>query len=216
MAFTLEQLDFLNLRLGVAIPPAFIENKRREQEFKKRSAEIAARWDEMKQRSDGHEIQELYQRAGMLAGKDKNFAEALKLLDETEHRLAQPDVPPEPALPVWQQAKETVDAQLNVLYDKLKSFGVPVLEQAASQIEEVLGNYRTKMVVALTNYDNAAGPARDKARAQALEVVASYQEGLANDKHVIAADSNPFGVNVTIRETLGAAFSTLNQQLTPN
>ena len=47
MPFTLQQLDFLSVHVGVAIPPAFIENKRLEEQFKNRSAEIAARSDEI-------------------------------------------------------------------------------------------------------------------------------------------------------------------------
>jgi hypothetical protein len=118
------------------------------------------------------------------------------------------------ALPVWQEAKEAVDAQLGQLYDKLKRAGIPVFVTAANQIEGVLAGYRTGLVKALTEYDGASGGAKEKARANALQVVADYQARIPKDKHIIAADTNPFGVTVTARETLGAALAGLSKQLT--
>src|SRR6266436_249543 len=98
MPFTLEQLDFLSVHVGVAIPPAFIENKRRAEEFKKRSAEITSRSDEMKQRRDGGALDELLKQARAAAG-GKDFAAGLKLLDQIESTLAIPEAPPPPPQP---------------------------------------------------------------------------------------------------------------------
>ena len=42
MPFDLDQLEFLRVSVGVAIPPEFLENKRREVEFKTRQEKIAA------------------------------------------------------------------------------------------------------------------------------------------------------------------------------
>jgi len=118
------------------------------------------------------------------------------------------------ALPVWQEAKEAVDVQLGQLYDKLKREGIPVFVTAANQIEGVLASYRTGLIKALTEYDIASGDAKEKARANALQVVADYQARIPQDKHIIAADTNPFGVTVSARETLGAALAGLSKQLT--
>jgi len=118
------------------------------------------------------------------------------------------------ALPVWQEAKEAVDAQLGQLYDKLKREGIPVFVTAANQIEGVLASYRTGLVKALAEFDGASGGAKEKARANALQVVADYQARIPKDKHIIAADTNPFGVQVSARETLGAALAGLSKQLT--
>lgn len=122
-------------------------------------------------------------------------------------------VPGAPASPVWQTAKEKVDAQLNGLYGVLKKVGLPVLDQAASQIEKVLSNYRTKLVAALMDYDKATGEAKEKAREKALKLVGSYQSEIPKDAHVIAADENPFGVKLNVRATLGAALKRLHKQL---
>jgi len=92
MPFTLEQLDFLGAHLGVAIPPAFIENKRLEEQFKKRSDAIAARSDEIKQRRYGAALAQLFKQA-TAAARGKDFAAGLKLLDQLESDLAVPDAP---------------------------------------------------------------------------------------------------------------------------
>ncbi len=109
MPFTLEQLNFLSVHVGIAIPPAFIENKRRAEEFKKRSAEMTARSDEMKQRRDGGTLEELFKQAtAAAAGKD--FAAGLKLLDQVESTLAIPEAPPPPPPPPEPKAPKPADA----------------------------------------------------------------------------------------------------------
>ncbi len=185
--------------------------------FRKRAAGIKARSGEMTQRNDGAKLKDLFDQAAIAAAGD-DFAAAMNLLIQVEAGLSAPDAPPPPpptpsALAVWRDAKDAVDAQCGQLYDKLKRVGLPVLIEAANQIENVLGGYRTKLVVALTNFDGAAGDAKEKARTAAIEVIGAYQDSIPNDIHVIAADSNPFGVQVTIRETLGAALNRLRQQL---
>jgi hypothetical protein len=214
MPFTLEQLDFLGVHLGVVIPAEFIENKRRAEEFKTRRETVGA---EAGGKPDGWpskaKFETLLKRADD-AAEQNQFAPALKLLDEAQQLLHQPDsAAMPPALPVWREAKDVVDAQLDLLYGKLKRVGLPVFEQAANQIEGVLAGYRTSLVAALTEYDGAAGDAKEAARAKALKVVLSYQENIPKDKHIRAADNNPFGVEVTICDTLGAALAGLNQQL---
>lgn len=117
-----------------------------------------------------------------------------------------------PALPVWQQAKDTVDAQLNGLYDALKRTGIPGLIAFADQIENTLTKFRVGLVTALTAYDQAVGPAKQKPRAVALAVISSFRSTLANDDRVLAADTNPF-VPVTIRPIVSKALDRLQKQL---
>lgn len=119
----------------------------------------------------------------------------------------------DPAAQVWTDAKEAVDRQLNGLYSVLRKTGLPVLGQVADEIENVLGGFRTGMVAALMEYDRSQGPARETARQTALKVVADYRARLPADKHVIAADTNPFGVAISIRDTLGRALASLEQRL---
>ncbi len=116
-------------------------------------------------------------------------------------------------LPVWQQAKDAVDAQLNGLYDALKRTGIPGLIEFADQIEATLGKFRVGLITALTQYDQASEAAKDKLRSAALATISNYRTMLASDDRVVAADTNPFGVPVTVRAILGQALDQLQQQL---
>jgi hypothetical protein len=118
-----------------------------------------------------------------------------------------------PVVRVWSDAKDQVDRQLNALYDVLRQTGIPVLTEVAGQIESVLENYRVGLISALMEYDGAGGAVKEKARIAALSTVNQYQTRLANDAHVTAADTNPFGVAVTVRTTLGAALTALQGRL---
>lgn len=123
---------------------------------------------------------------------------------------------PKPAIsPIWNQAKETVDGQLNQLYATLKKGALPILDQAAEMIETTLAGYRTGLTTALMSYDAAPAADKEPARIQALKIIADYKMRMPADKHVIGAESNPFGVPVTIRATIGAALSQLEERLAP-
>jgi hypothetical protein len=119
----------------------------------------------------------------------------------------------QPALRVWSDAKDQVDQQLTALYGVLKQTGIPVLAKVAGQIESVLDSYRVGLITALMDYDQSNGPAKEAARAKALSAVKRSQATLSTDAHVTAADTNPFGVQITARTTLGAALATLQTQL---
>jgi hypothetical protein len=119
----------------------------------------------------------------------------------------------QPVVRLWGGAKDAVDQQLGALYTKLRKTGLPVLGKVADEIEAVLGNFRVGLTTALMNYDAATGPKREAARIAALKMVEDYKSRLATDKHVIAADTNPFGVQVTARTTLGKALDTLSARM---
>ena len=132
------------------------------------------------------------------------------------HKTTAPDGGPGAAIPtvrIWNDAKDRVDQQLNVLYGVLNKTGIPVLAEVAGQIEGALENYRVGLIDRLMDYDSAAGATKEKARAAALSAVAQYQKTLADDPYVKVADTNPFGVGVTARTTLGAALADLQGQL---
>ncbi len=124
-----------------------------------------------------------------------------------------PAAAPRATLAIWQEAKDAVDGQLAALYATLRQTGIPVLGIVADETEKVLAAFRTRLTTALMNFDRAAGDAKEKARAAALEVASAYQTEIPVDKHGIGADTNPFGVTVTIRDTLGGALATLRRAL---
>ena len=90
MPLSLEETNLLIAVLGIKVPPAVLEQKALEEKFRKREAEVAARRGEMQPRSDGAKLQALFNQTGTVA-KGKEFAAALKLLDQVEAGLAMPD-----------------------------------------------------------------------------------------------------------------------------
>jgi hypothetical protein len=156
-----------------------------------------------------------------LFARQKNFSQANAVLAELAPVLkkALAGGAPDGASPagkpqeVWQQARDQVDGQLNALYGQLRKTGIPELGTIADAIENTLKNYRVRLTVALTEFEQATGEAKEKARSRALQTVAAYQKEIPADKYVIGADTNPFGIKVNIRETLGRALQTLSQAL---
>lgn len=118
-----------------------------------------------------------------------------------------------PAMAVWNDAKDAVDTRLNALFGVLRKIGLPELDKAADAIGSVLEGYRTGLTKALMNYDAAPAGRKDAARSAALIVVEDYKTRVPADKHVIAADNNPFDIQVDARATLGAALDQLRQRL---
>jgi hypothetical protein len=119
----------------------------------------------------------------------------------------------ESELRLWQNAKDAADAQLNKLYDVLRSSGLPILGEAASDIESTLEGFRVGLVGPLLALERATGPAREQARVAAAKSVASARARLASDPRVIAADTNPFGVSVSVGSILGRALEQLETRL---
>jgi hypothetical protein len=98
MPFTVDQLDFLGVHVGVAIPPDFVENRRNEEKFARRVGEVGGRDGEMKSRFDGAKLEDLFKQA-KTAAEGNDFKGALDLLDQVEIGLSAPDLPPPPVNP---------------------------------------------------------------------------------------------------------------------
>src|SRR5690348_4746112 len=111
MSYTAAQLNFLQAHIGVIIAPAFLENKRRAQEFKQRLEKVTSdgagkppEWS-FRSRFDG-----LLRGAGENAGKQK-FDVALQLLGQAEEVLQQPEPPPQPPGPPAEAGAAEVTAE---------------------------------------------------------------------------------------------------------
>jgi hypothetical protein len=128
---------------------------------------------------------------------------------------AAPRPPPLPspvkAISVWQTAKDAVDDQLRALSDKLRTAGIPTLIAVSDEVETLLSQVRVGLVAALLEYDGA--PADPKRRDAALSAIAASSDWLASDARVRAVDTNPFGVTVSARATLGAALRRLQRDV---
>ncbi len=114
---------------------------------------------------------------------------------------------------LWVKVTDEADRQLKELYEMLRAPRHTVLAAAAERIESALSSYRTGLTSALLEYDHATGPGRDTARQNALRTVITSKANIAIDKYVIAAETNPFGVSVSVRAAWDAALDLIKQRL---
>lgn len=167
MSYTIAQLDFLQAYVGVAIAPAFLENKRRAEEFKQRLEKVtsagagkAPEWS-FRSRFDG-----LLRGAGENANKQK-FDVALQLLGQAEEVLQQPEPPPQPPQPspepgdseVTAEEMETLfeqdpDVLLQREWARMKSSLLPTLQEAAQKETPVKATL-VKILLDLVNLEKA-------------------------------------------------------------
>ena len=115
----------------------------------------------------------------------------------------------------WREASDAVDSQITRLQGALKNSGDEDLEEIAEfGLNGVTGNFKTPLMAALLNIDGAGNPdALKKAAGNAGTVIKGFRQHLDSDESVEACDDNPFGVKVTIRQTLSGALTQLEQAL---
>lgn len=108
----------------------------------------------------------------------------------------------------WHAAKDTVDTQLRTLSGRLRQSPTPEVNSVADQVETLLSPLRVKLVAALFEYQKA--PSDTRARDAALGAIADAQAWLTSDGRVQAIDANPWGVSVSIVDTVGTALRKLH------
>ena len=116
---------------------------------------------------------------------------------------------------MWRDAKEATDQALNQLAGKLQATGDPDLVRIAEYGLFGIGGGRGINVAlnrALLEYGAAAPERRQNAARQVRKAVAAYRDALGGEG-VRLIDSNPFGVNVAMRNRLGTALDRIEHAL---
>lgn len=113
-------------------------------------------------------------------------------------------------LAIWREAKEDVDAAIAALAGRLRATGDPDLERIAEfGLYGLTDGEGVKLMAALREVEaNPSG-----AGAKLAKAIDTYRAFLAQSEVVTLIDSNPFGVTVSMRATLGRALNELQQQL---
>lgn len=118
----------------------------------------------------------------------------------------------EPLLPLWLDAKDAVDGRLGRLQGALRGFGDPDLDRIAEfGLNGITGRASVGLMVALREAD--APGADGRARGKLAQAVAAYRSFLTENDAVRLIDDNPFGVDVAVQATLGAALATIERRL---
>lgn len=197
--------------------------------FKTRLAALVPQIKQAVGTTAGDEARLKVSNAGIFARKN-DYVQANALLDEAVRMLASASVAQQPSAdaassvkpPVdwvtakarWQEASETIDGQIAKLQSALRNSGTEeLIEIAEFGLNGVTGNFKVPLMAAIRNVDGAATGDRTKVISSALKVIKGFQNHIDSDEGVLVVDENPFGVPVTIRETLGAALGQLASAL---
>ena len=111
-------------------------------------------------------------------------------------------------LPIWLEAKEAVDADIGKLQDALRAEEDEDLDQIVEYgLYGATEGQTVRLMAALREADSGAPAGLSKV----IGAVHDYQAFLDGAPIVDLLESNPFGVSVPLRKTLGAALSELER-----
>ena len=171
--------------------------------------------------------------AAEMAAK-KDFTQANRLLDELQKMLKNlpvasttPSTGPSPAAisdefrkkwagarQAWQAVSDTLDAQLANLQSALKkSNDEDFREIAEFGLNGVTGNFKVPLMAALKEMDNVHADTLPKTSARTRAIIAGFRKHLTSSAKIEACDDNPFGVKMSIRQTIGGGLDKLEEAL---
>ena len=132
---------------------------------------------------------------------------------EEEEEEEEAEAPPVETLPLWIQAKETVDSQLSKLQNALRQRNDAEFKRIADYgLNGITRRLQVGLQVALREFDGAQSATRAKARNRARAAVADFMTFLQSDPVVALMDSNPI-TPITLKATLGKALKSISQAL---
>jgi hypothetical protein len=115
---------------------------------------------------------------------------------------------------IWRAAREKVGAEIGALCVHLSGTTDPELQRIATfGLNGATGKLSVSLLVALSEADAATADQRPVALAKARDLIGDYRSFLQQNRLVRLLDENPFGVTVSIRATLGAALTAIDQAL---
>lgn len=117
----------------------------------------------------------------------------------------------EPVVPIWQQAKDALDAQLGKLADTLRISGDPELEEITDEVTDLLKPVRVGLAGPLIDLDMT--PRLKGARDGAISAIANARSWIDSDPRIEAIDNNPWGINVSVASTLGDALDRIEARI---
>jgi hypothetical protein len=117
------------------------------------------------------------------------------------------------ALTDWDDAQERVNIQITKLQQVLLGSPDSELHDIAEfGLNAMTGNHRVKLQAALMGL--RGGQANPSVAGKASGLVASFLNHIASDPRIAACDANPFGVRMSVRQTMVPALEGLKVALT--
>ena len=152
-------------------------------------------------------------------------AELLKTLDaalaageldkaHTVLEKAQKAIPAKTLLPIWRDARTAVGMQIASLETILKGTDHPLFQRLGEfGLAGFTGRKLTSLEVAVREYDGAKAENRGTMETKLRKALSDMQTFASSDEVVAMLDDNPLGATVKIRETLSAALSAIESEI---
>ena len=116
------------------------------------------------------------------------------------------------ALAGWQAALDTVAGQIEALQAVLRGSPDSELQDIGEfGLNAMTGDHKVKIEAALMAM--RGGAFTPSAAGAAVSLIGSFQAHLAGDERIAACDANPFGIRLSLRETLTPALQGLKVML---
>jgi hypothetical protein len=114
--------------------------------------------------------------------------------------------------PIWQVAKETVDAQLTALETAARATGLPLgIAIADHGLAGMLGHDYVGLMAVLIEHDRGGGNG-EQIRSRLLAHAEGIRATLAGSRAVTLVETNPLRVPVMARAILGIALDAIQRQ----
>lgn len=112
---------------------------------------------------------------------------------------------------IWQQASEAADAQIAALQGALRESDDDVLQEIGEfGLSGVTGNFRVPLMAGLRELDRTASSG---GAAKLLATIQRFRAHIESSEKIRACDDNPFGVAVSLQDTLGKALAQMESDI---
>ena len=116
------------------------------------------------------------------------------------------------ALAAWRAALEAVDRQIAAVQNALRGAPDDELQEIAEfGLNAMTGSHKVKIQASL--FEIERGQTDPRKLAAAATLVQSFLNHIGSDRRISACDANPFGVSMSLRQTLTPALTALNTSL---
>ena len=124
----------------------------------------------------------------------------------------------DPVLPIWRDARDWVNDQIERLRGAMRDSGVSAIMQVADAgLNGITGRLQVGVVKELMEFDGAASSGDTQKIATAATrlrgTIGEWRGFLSKDRVVQLLDANPWGVNIGLRESLGEALDEIERSL---
>jgi hypothetical protein len=134
---------------------------------------------------------------------------------------AAPHLPGPEASKAWREARQAWDDAIDDVNKQIANLQTALKKTDDSQLHEiaefglngVTGNQRTKLMAVIMELGDGSPERLAKHGGRALERIEALRAHLDSSGQVAVCDRNPFGVQVSIRATLGGALDRMERAL---